>query len=135
MFVLLITMKITLCGSMTFLDEMKRLETELVARGHEVQRPEVKWVKNETVCPPETKAEAIREHFTKITWADAIVVVNENKKGIAGYVGGNTLMEMALAFHLGKTIYLTQQVPELSYKEEILGMLPRSIGELFVETS
>lgn len=124
-------MKITLCGSMTFLDEIKALEERLTLQGHEVRRPELLWKKDKALCPPEKKAEAIREHFAKIQWAEAIAVINPEKKGIAGYIGGNTLMEMALAFHLEKEIYLTHDIPEVSYREEILGMLPRKLEELF----
>ena len=39
----------------------------------------------------------IKEHFKKIVKSDAIVVVNFEKKGYYGYIGGNVLMEMALA--------------------------------------
>ncbi len=117
---------------MVFLDDMKALERELVLRGHEVRRPDIFWPKDGTSCPPERKAEAIREHFSKIEWSDAIVVVNREKNGIAGYIGGNTLMEMAVAFQLGKKIYLSDQVPQISYAEEILGMLPEPFSNLAV---
>lgn len=127
--VLLHSMKLTLCGSMVFLETMKEFEIKLLARGHEVKRPHVFWPKDGTISA-EKKAEAIREHFGKVEWSDAVVIVNPEKKGVAGYIGGNTLMEMALAFHLGKPIYLTHNVPDLSYTEEILGMLPRKIEEL-----
>ncbi len=127
--VLLSGMKITLCGSLVFLEYMKQLEADLISRGHEVQRPEIPWPKD-VLCPPDQKAEAMREHFEKIEWSDAIVIVNPEKKGVAGYVGGNALMEMALAFYLRKTIYLTHQIPDVSYTEEILGMLPHKIEEL-----
>jgi len=88
------------------------------------------------------KAEAIMEHFNKIAWSDAILVANYDKivetpshlsshstsahsaNNIKGYIGGNTLMEMGLAFFLKKKIYLLNQVPELPYKEEILGVKP-----------
>lgn len=123
-------MKITLCGSMVFLDAMKALEADLVARGHEVQRPDVFWPKDAALCPPDKKAAAIREHFSKVAWSEAVVVVNPEKRGVTGYIGGNTLMEMALAFHLGKLIYLTHDVPDISYREEILGMLPKMVAEL-----
>ncbi len=128
--VLLFRMKITLCGSMIFLDTMKEIEAYLIARGHEVKRPDVLWPKDGSACPPEKKAEAIREHFEKVEWSDAVIIVNPEKKGVAGYIGGNTLMEMALAFHVGKVIYLTHEVPNISYTEEILGMLPRPVTEL-----
>jgi len=37
-------------------------------------------------------------------------------------------MEMGLAFFLKKKIYLLNQIPELSYKEEVLGMRPIILG-------
>ena len=55
---------------------------------------------------------------------DAILVANYDKKGVKGYIGGNTLMEMGLAFFLKKKVYLLNEVPELPYKEEILGVKP-----------
>jgi len=88
------------------------------------------------------KAEAIMEHFDKIAQSDAILVANYDKvvetshhlpphstsprsaNNVKGYIGGNTLMEMGLAFFLKKKIYLLNEVPELPYKEEILGVKP-----------
>ena len=71
------------------------------------------------------KEGAIRDHYEKIDWADAILVVNEEKRGIAGYIGGNTLIEIGVAFYLRKTIFIMNPVSsELSYKQEILGMKP-----------
>jgi len=70
------------------------------------------------------KAEAVLEHFDKVAWSDAILVANYDKNNIKGYIGGNTLMEMGLAFYLKKMIYLLNEIPELSYKEEILGVKP-----------
>lgn len=70
------------------------------------------------------KAEAIRNHFDKVVWSDAILVLNHSKKDISNYIGANTLLEMGLAFHYKKPIYLLNPIPEVSYKEEILGMKP-----------
>ena len=45
--------------------------------------------------------------------------------GVPNYIGGNVLMEMGLAFHLGIPIVILNHVPEESpFKEEIYGMLP-----------
>ena len=66
----------------------------------------------------------IREHFDKVEWSGAILVTNYDKNGVANYIGPNTLMEMGLAFHLGKKIYLLNSIPETAWKEEILGMQP-----------
>ena len=44
---------------------------------------------------------------------------------MAGYVGGNTLIEIGLAFYLKKKIYILNNVSsEISYKQEIMGMSP-----------
>ena len=115
-------MKITICGSMVFYKEMEDLKKELEMQGHEVVVPLLS-----EELPPELgggrklslgkyleenggidnfqnhekiwdyKGAAIRDHFDKIDWCDAIVVVNLEKRGVPGYIGGNTLMEMGLA--------------------------------------
>lgn len=136
-------MKITLCGSIAFYDEMMEVKQALETLGHEVKLPPHE-IKNEqgAMIPVkeyyaqrkaatedtgwiwERKAEAIANHFDKVKWADAILVTNYDKNGIAGYIGGNTLMEMGVAFFLGKPVYLLNSIPAVSYKEEILGMKP-----------
>jgi len=70
------------------------------------------------------KERAMRDHFDKVEWADAVLILNYSKRDIENYIGANTFLEMGLAFHLKKTIYLLNKVPEISYKEEILGMRP-----------
>lgn len=53
------------------------------------------------------------------------MVVNLEKKGMKGYIGGNTLMEMGLAFFLKKPIFIYRPISEeLVHKEEIYGLLP-----------
>ena len=73
------------------------------------------------------KEEAMRNHFNKVMWADAILILNYDKNNVACHVGANTLLEMGLAFHHGKRIYVFDQIPELPCKEEILGMKPTVI--------
>lgn len=68
-------------------------------------------------------------HFKKIEWSDAVLVLNYDKNDIANYIGGNTFLEIGIAFYLGKKIYLFNDIPEISYKEEILGMKPVVIFE------
>jgi hypothetical protein len=70
------------------------------------------------------KKDAILLHFKKIEWCNAILVLNYSKNDIEGYIGANTLIEMGLALYLKKLIYLLNPVPDISYKEEILGMQP-----------
>jgi hypothetical protein len=68
---------------------------------------------------------AIKDHYEKIDWADAVLIINHEKRGVAGYVGGNTLMEIGVAFYQKKPIYILNPVSsDLSYKQEIMGMKP-----------
>ncbi|MHB8903986.1 MAG: hypothetical protein ACYC40_02700 [Patescibacteria group bacterium] len=143
-------MKITICGSIAFYSEMEKLKEVLEANGHEVYIP---LLSNEAPIEMgggkkiyfgqyvednggidafplghqlwDLKEKAIRDHYEKIDWCDSIIVANYEKKGISGYVGGNTLIEMGLAFYLKKPIYIINPVSsELSYKQEIYGMKP-----------
>ena len=136
-------MKITICGSIAFYDEMLEIKKRLESLNHEVKLPPVdvkdengniisvkeyynkrKAETNENSWIWARKNEAMKEHLSKVEWADAILVLNYDKKGVKNYVGGNTLLEMGVAFHLGKKMFLLNNIPDLSYKEEILGMKP-----------
>ena len=140
-------MKITICGSIAFIDEMLAAQKELEAMGHEVKTPPTEIEGEDGVLMPvkeyyairkatmstdgwirERKEQAMRRHFDKVMWADAVLVLNHDKNGIAGYVGANTLMEMGLAFHHRKKIFLLHPIPDMDYQEEILGMSPVVLG-------
>lgn len=67
----------------------------------------------------------MNDHFKKVLEADAILVVNNEKNGIPGYIGGNALMEMTLAYHYKKPIFLWNDITsQLSIEEEIRGLNP-----------
>jgi hypothetical protein len=143
-------MKITLCGSIGFYKEMEAARDQLLGLGHEVKISELaletpaeygggkkvyfgKYIEDNggiDAFPAgnkiwDLKEGAIRDHYEKIDWGDAILVINEEKRGIAGYIGGNTLIEIGVAFYSKKPIYILNPVSsELSYKVEILGMKP-----------
>jgi hypothetical protein len=139
-------MKITICGSIAFYDQMLEVKRRLENSENEVKLPpnevmdetgkmipiaEFYNIRKEKTSDEswvwQRKREAINMHFEKITWCDAILVLNYDKNEVANYIGGNTLMEMAVAMYLNKPIYLWQPVPEMSYREEILGMFPKVI--------
>lgn len=136
-------MKITICGSIAFYDDMLKAKKELESNGHEVDLPPIEVKDKDGKMIPvkkyyelrknakesdkwiwERKGEAMKWHFDKVEWSDAILVLNQDKNNIKGYVGANTLMEMGLALWLGKKIYLMNNIPEMSYTEEIRGMRP-----------
>lgn len=75
------------------------------------------------------KEGAIKDHCEKIDWCDGILVINHEKRGISRYIGGNTLIEIGIAFYLKKKIYILNSVSsELSYKQEIMGMKPTMLN-------
>lgn len=143
-------MKITVCGSIAFYPEMESARDQLIALEHEVKIPELalevpqkfgggrkvhfgKYIEENggiDAFPTNhdiwsLKEGAIKDHFEKIDWADAILVTNIEKRGIEGYIGGNTLIEIGLAFYLKKRIYILNPISsELYYKQEIYGMKP-----------
>jgi len=146
-------MKITLCGSIGFYKEMELARDELIKRGHTVKIPELalevpkkfgggrkvyfgQYIEQNGGIDafPATheiwklKEGAIRDHYEKIDWCNAVLVVNHEKRGIDGYVGGNTLIEIGVAFYLRKKIFILNPVSSgLSYKQEIMGMHPTII--------
>lgn len=136
-------MKIVLCGSISFIEQMEEIAKRLTDFGHEVKYPmttvagneddeltakefarikkknsqDTQWVINQTGIN-------IMTHFRKIDWGEAILVVNVSKNGVENYIGGNTLMEMGLAFWLEKKIYLLYPIPDMAYSSEIRGVKP-----------
>ena len=143
-------MKITICGSIGFYKEMETARDELIKHGHEVKIPELalevskefgggkkvyfgQYIEQNggiDVFPAgheiwNMKEGAINDHYAKIDWCDGILIINHEKRGISGYIGGNTLIEIGVAFYLKKKIFILNPVSsELSYKQEIMGMKP-----------
>ena len=141
-------MKITLCGSIAFYSEMLDIKNKLEKLNHEVKLPphEIKDDNGDMIPVQQyyairkstnkndgwiwdAKEKAMRTHFEKVEWSDIILVLNYDKNNIPNYIGANTLIEMGLAFHLKKPIYLLNPIPEISYKEEVLGMKPILINK------
>lgn len=71
------------------------------------------------------KTALMKAHFAEIDHTDSVLVLNYQKHGVDNYIGGNTLMEMAIAFYLAKPIYILNEIPEQSsFLEEIIGLNP-----------
>ncbi len=128
---------ITICSSADFYRHVNELADELGAMGYKVLVPataskmktsgiyEVShyktWYNNKKDF--HKKAQLMRGHFDEIARADAILVVNDEKHGIKGYVGPNVIMEMGLAFYLNKPIYVLNKINEkMPTYEEVMGL-------------
>ncbi len=121
--------KIAICGSMSAAKGMVEAKEFLEKKGIKVhiqedimdfvegkRTDENKWRKIEI--------DPFKNYFEVIKKCDGILVVNAEKKGIKGYVGGNSLIEMAFAHVLDKKIFLLNQIPKMSYTDEIAAFQP-----------
>jgi len=130
---------ITVCSSASFFRDVLAIRDKLKRAGFQVKIPltaekmeqsgdfKVRsyktWFKDDDDYKIKTKL--INDHFKKVIESDAILVVNQRKNGAPGYIGGNTLMEMAIAFHYKKPIYLWNPIAKgCLFEEEIRGLDP-----------
>lgn len=125
-------MIITICGSMTFAVKMKKAKKALEQKGHKVFTPVFtedwatgKLQKRKNEDGLKRSHDLIRDYFRKIRKGDAILVLNYDKGGVKGYLGGNSFLEMGFAHVLGKKIFLWQGIPKTDlYLDEIRAMKP-----------
>ena len=88
---------ITICGSLSFKEEMMIIAEKLALEGNCILTP-VYPVKN--FSKTDTQLEKLKEaHFKRIELSDAILVVNINN-----YIGDSTNLEIDYAKKLGKKI-------------------------------
>lgn len=146
-------MKITICSSVDFTAKLIEIKNELEAAGHAVNIPyftqmiiDGKLTFEEYLREKETgdislrqkqPVDMIKRYWDFIVESDAILVLNLEKKGINGYIGGSTLMEMGFAYGHGKKIFLYNPIPErnerMHYVDEIIDMEPSVIsGDLLM---
>lgn len=58
------------------------------------------------------KNNVMKRNFDMVADSDAILVLNHKKNGVNGYIGASVLMEMAIAHHLNKKIFLLNKTPQ-----------------------
>lgn len=131
--------EIVICSSAVFYKEVLEVENQLKQLGFKVAVPLTAnimkksgdfnvenyktWYKD--AKDYKRKTFLTKHHFNKIVKGDYILVLNYEKNGIVGYIGGAVLAEMGLALHFKKKIYVLNPIPKgLSYEEELYGMLP-----------
>lgn len=131
-------MKIIICSSIDFTDRIKEVMDELVALGHEVHIPFTssriiggEFTLEEFRAEKEAygdgsfrkvQDDVIKKYFKLIGEHDVVLIINEEKKGMKGYIGGNTFLEMGFAHVLGKKIYLYNDIPKMPYYDELIAM-------------
>lgn len=130
-------MKIVICGSMKLSKKMIEVRDQLLRFGHEVVLPRhtEEYIKmnnldnihNESV-KNKINNDLIRDYYNEIARNDAVLVVNYDLNGVRGYIGGNSFLEMGFAHVLNKKIYLVNEIPEASFKDELIAMQPIILG-------
>lgn len=69
------------------------------------------------------------ENMHLVEQCDALYIINEDHRNIKGYIGGNSFLEMCIAFYLSKPIYIAKEFSnELPYCEEVLSFQPIIVG-------
>ncbi len=128
---------IVICCSANFYEHANKVAEELEEKGfnavvpHNARQMREKdnynaedyrtWYKNPDDF--KKKSDYIRWHFDEVDKGDAVLVINDEKKGIKGYIGSNTLMEMGLAFFQHKPIYVLNKIgKDHPSWEEVIGM-------------
>jgi len=129
-------MKITICGSVQFAQEMVDAFYQLEKLGHtplmhkwmfgiaDGTADEILEGMRANHAETKKKHDFIRWWYNAIKESDAILVVNIDKNKVANYIGGNVLMEIGFAYVMDKKIFLLNPTPDLPIKDEINAMNP-----------
>jgi nucleoside 2-deoxyribosyltransferase len=126
-------MKIVICGSMSASKQMIEMKKILEAKGCEVVLPkradkyasgELPIEKNYESIKNKIEYDLIREYYSTIKNADAVIIANYNKGGIKDYVGGNSFLEAGFAHALNKELYFLNDIPDMIYSDELHALQP-----------
>lgn len=130
---------IVICSSASFYEKVFPIKKDLEKLGFKVTIPKVAikmkkannfdtavyktWFKNPNDY--RKKRSLMNHHFNKIIKGDAVLVANFDKNGIKGYIGGNVFMEITIAYHYKKPIFILNNIADDSLiKEEVYGVNP-----------
>lgn len=71
------------------------------------------------------KTRLTRDNMANVKRVDCLLILNYDHRGFKNYVGGNSFLEMAIAFFLEKPIFILNPIPEeMPYSEEIKALNP-----------
>lgn len=129
-------MKIFICCSKYFYNQIPEIKERLESEGHKITLPnsfdepfkeeETKKIGKEEHL--KFKQKMMRLHEPKIKRNDAILVLNFKKNNIPNYIGGATFMEIIKAWELKKKIFFYNPLPKCSFTDELIGINPKIIN-------
>lgn len=132
-------MKIMIVGSMTFAPQMMEAKKDLEALGYQVDVPAdiENHLKNPNLIDDldsdlkhSQEKNVLKACFDLIAENDAVLVLNHKKNNIGGYIGTSVLMEIGLAYYLGKKIFILNPIPssaDARWAHEVMIMNPKII--------
>ncbi len=137
-------MKILIHSSLDFKEEMIKVKKCIEHKtNHCVILPELiryQHIRDEMgddVTFTKIKNKLTKENFKNVAECDCLLILNYTHRGIENYVGGNSFMEMAVAFCFNKPIYLLNEIPKsMNYTEEIKALYPTIVYDIdtFINT-
>ncbi len=125
-------MNLLIICSKVFYSLIPEIKYTLEAKGHKVLLPncydqpktEMEMKKLGDKEHAKFKASMFKQSEKVISSVDAVLVLNLNKNGVSGYIGGATFLEMYDAFRLGKLIFLFNDISDNLLSDEIKGFSP-----------
>jgi len=125
-------MKICICCSLTFTNEVIEIGKMLEQLGHEILLPNGvinHLIEQPNFDPVRAKIEtnSWHLHIDKIRSADAVLVCNFLKNCTPGYIGANTYSEIVAAHYFGKPIFALFPLPNQPYINDEIHSLPITI--------
>lgn len=113
-------MKICICSSLTFTDEVLEISKMLEAAGHEVLLPNGiinRLAERADFDPVQAKIDtnSNRLHAEKIRECDIVLMCNFLKNCTPGYIGANCFAELYLANYFEKPIFALFPLPDTAY--------------------
>lgn len=138
---------VVICGSMRSFALMQQTAERIAQHGVRVLLPLSADTARTTLSRDgylRVKRDASLYHFDLIQRPDtyAVLAINPERDGVASYIGPNTFADLALAFALGRRIYLLNGIPVTLEDElaawgavELHGQLERLLADVDAVTS
>lgn len=120
---------VTVCGSMSHKNDWLKVIEQLRAAGLRVATPDLSETTDWSALTEDEivyqKGRLIRRHFANIAVSRAVLVCNYDKNDTNNYIGSNSFLEMGAAFVYDKRLFVLNEIPNQSNREEILAMQPK----------
>lgn len=118
---------------MQFAEQMVEVKRKLEQMGHQVFLSlnteklvgKTQKEKEQIKLKQKFSENAIESFWNSMKNSDALLILNYDKNGVKNYIGGNSFMDITLAYYLKQKIYLLNPIPDNPiYKTELQAIKP-----------